>query len=165
MESVWMDGLRVGALGYEGHGTIGPYATLNGKLHHITAKHIFPLHLHEKLSSNSMDYCCIPCDGRSSKRPVELWDGDLYDPVTKIGSASGHTTGYIDLVEGGIAKVRSHAIFAEAGDSGAAVVTVRSGQLVGILVGGTKSCWDVLLASEIQADIQHTRLQWFIHKA
>lgn len=164
MKGVWQDGLRVGAVGYEGHGTVGPSVTLNGKLHHITAKHIFPHHLHDILGCGAMDYCYILCDDITSKRPVELWNGDLYDPVTKIGSASGHTTGYIELVQGGIAKVRSHDIFAEPGDSGAAVVTVRSGQLVGILVGGTKSYWDVLLASEIQADLQHNTIKWFINR-
>lgn len=162
MHGVWQEGLRVGAVGYEGHGTIGPSILMDGQMYHVTARHIFPEHMHESLGGNTMDYCCIPSNSLTKLTSVDLWDGDLYDPARKLGAATGHTTGYIDHVRGSLAKVMSHTAFAEPGDSGAAVLTVRSGQLVGILVGGTKSYWDVLLASEIQANNPQTTLKWFL---
>lgn len=162
MYGVWQDGIQIGAVGYEGHGTIGPSVISDGITYNVTAKHIFPHEMHDLIGHHSMDFCCIRCNTQKVS-PVELWDGNEYDPVRKFGAATGYTTGYIDHVRGSHAKIRSFEWFAQPGDSGAAVVTVRSGQLVGILVGGTNLIWDVLLASEMEAAIPHQTLNWFLN--
>jgi hypothetical protein len=163
MYGVWQDGIKIGAVGYEGHGTIGPAVVADGITYHVTAKHIFPQEMHGSIRNrHSLDFCCIRGNAQAIS-PVELWDGDEYDPVRKFGAATGYTIGYIDHVRGSYAKIKSSQSFAEPGDSGAAVVTVRSGQLVGILVGGTNSIWDILLASEMETVIPHRILKWYLN--